>query len=89
MRANPKPIVGTGGATFVHPELWRECRLVGYHGEGPIRPGPLRLTGRGVRAVAIGRFAGFDGLIDRGWSVDGALADRLSGLGATESVFTM
>ena len=46
VRADPKPIVGTGGATFVQLQLWRECRLVGYHGEGEIRPGPLRLTGR-------------------------------------------
>jgi muramoyltetrapeptide carboxypeptidase len=46
VRADPKPIVGTGGATFVHLQLWRECRLLGYHGEGEIRPGPLRLTGR-------------------------------------------
>jgi muramoyltetrapeptide carboxypeptidase len=143
VQADPKPIVGTGGATFVHLQLWRECRLVGYHGEGEIRPGPLRLTGRaqvpgraegmllggslgplramigaglpsldgaillltgertqglgqvdrqlthliragalsGVQAVAIGRFAGFDGLIDRGWSLDDVLADRLSTLG--------
>jgi muramoyltetrapeptide carboxypeptidase len=143
VRADPKPIVGTGGATFVHLRLWHECRLVGYHGEGTIRPGPLRFTGRtqvpgraqgvllggslgplramigvglpsldgaillltgertqglgqvdrqlthliragvlnGVQAVAVGRFAGFDGLIDRGWSLDDVLADRLSTLG--------
>lgn len=143
VRADPKPIVGTGGATFVHLELWRECRLAGYHGEGAIRPGPLRLTGRvqvpgraegvllggslgavramvgvglpsldgavllltgertqglgqvdrqlthlrragvlaGVRGVAVGRFAGFDGLVDRGWSLDDVLADRLGDLG--------
>jgi muramoyltetrapeptide carboxypeptidase len=143
VRADPKPIVGTGGATFVQLQLWRECRLVGYHGEGEIRPGPWRRTGRtqvpgraegvllggslgplramigaglpsldgaillltgertqglgqvdrqlthliragvlsGVRAVAAGRFAGFDGLIDRGWTLDDVLADRLGALG--------
>ncbi|MEU4165014.1 LD-carboxypeptidase [Actinoplanes sp. NPDC026670] len=45
VRADPKPIIGTGAATFVHLGLWRECGLAGYHGDGPIRPGPLRLSG--------------------------------------------
>jgi muramoyltetrapeptide carboxypeptidase len=143
VRANPKPIVGTGATTFVHLELWRECGLVGYHGEGEIRPGPLRLTGQTqvpgraegvllggslgplramlcaglpsldgtillltgertqglgqvdrqlthlIRAgalgrvcgVAVGRFAGFDGLVDREWSLEDVLADHLDALG--------
>jgi muramoyltetrapeptide carboxypeptidase len=143
IRDDPKPIVGTGATTFVHMELWRECGLIGYHGEGEIRPGPLRLTGEtrvpgrvdgvllggslgplramvgaglpsldgvillltgerteglgqvdrqlthliragvlsGVRGVAVGRFVGFDGLVDREWSLADVLADRLGGLG--------
>lgn len=143
VRADPKPIVGTGGTTFIHLELWRECGLVGYHGEGELRHGRLRLNGRTrmpgraegvllggslgplramlgaglpsldgaillltgertqglgqvdrqlthllragalgrVRGVAVGRFAGFDGLVDREWSLDDVLADRLDGLG--------
>lgn len=143
VRADPKPIVGSGGTTFVHLELWRECGLVGYHGEGEIRSGPLCLTGQTrvpgraegvllggslgplramlgaglpaldgaillltgertqglgqvdrqlthllragalsrIRGVAVGRFTGFDGLIDREWSLDDVLADRLDGLG--------
>ena len=35
----------------------------------------------GIRAVAVGHFAGFDGLVDRGWSLDDVLADRLGSLG--------
>jgi muramoyltetrapeptide carboxypeptidase len=143
VRADPKPIVGTGGTTFVHMELWRECGLVGYHGVGQIRSGPRRLTGRtevpgraegvllggslgplramvaaglpsldgaillltgertqglgqvdrqlshliragaldGVRGVAVGHFAGFDGLTDREWSLADVLADHLNTLG--------
>jgi muramoyltetrapeptide carboxypeptidase len=143
VRADPKPIVGTGATTFVHLELWRECGLVGYHGEGEIRPGPLRLMGQtqvpgraegvllggslgplramvgaglpsldgaillltgertqglgqvdrqlthliragvlsGVRGVAVGRFAGFDDLVDRDWSLADVLTDRLGALG--------
>ena len=143
VRADPKPIVGTGATTFVHLELWRECGLVGYHGDGQIRPGPVRLTGttlvpgraagvllggslgplramigaglpsldgaillltgertqglgqvdrqlthliragafRGVRGVAVGHFAGFDGLIDRDWDLGDVLTDHLSALG--------
>ncbi|BEL04884.1 hypothetical protein Q0Z83_030750 [Actinoplanes sichuanensis] len=143
VRADPKPIIGTGGTTFVHLELWRECGLVGYHGDGPIRPAPLRLTGTtlvpgrasgvllggslgplramigaglpsldgaillltgertqglgqvdrqlthliragvfdGVRGVAVGHFAGFDGLIDRDWELGDVLTDHLSTLG--------
>jgi len=142
VRANPKPIVGTGGTTFVHMELWRECGLVGYHGAGEIRPGRLQLTGEtavpgraegvllggslgplramvgaglpsfdgaillltgertqglgqvdrqlthliragalnGVRGVAVGHFAGFDGVVDRGWSLDDVLTDHLNTL---------
>ncbi|MDT5040538.1 MAG: muramoyltetrapeptide carboxypeptidase [Actinoplanes sp.] len=143
VRADPKPIVGTGGSTFVHLELWRECGLVGYHGNGQVRPGPLRFTGstgvpgrvegvllggslgplramvgaglpslngaillltgertqglgqvdrqlthliragalHGLRGVAVGEFAGFDGLVDRGWSLDDVLTDHLHTLG--------
>jgi muramoyltetrapeptide carboxypeptidase len=33
-----------------------------------------------VRAVAVGRFAGFGKLVDRGWTVDDVLADRLGRL---------
>ena len=139
VRADPKPIVGTGGATFVHMELWRTCGLVGYHGDGEIRPGPFQLTGetrvsgrvegvllggslgplramvgaglpclegaillltgertqglgqvdrqlthlirsgalKGVRGIAVGHFAGFDGLVDREWSLNDVLTDHL------------
>jgi len=42
-----------------------------------IRAGALRH----VRGVAVGRFAGFDGLVDRGWSLDDVLADSLDALG--------
>lgn len=37
---DPKPILGTGGTTFVHLELWRRCGLVAYHGDtvGPLAP---------------------------------------------------
>jgi muramoyltetrapeptide carboxypeptidase len=143
VRADPQPIVGVGAATFVHLELWRECGLVGYHGEGEVPAGALRLSGvtevpgraegvllggslgplramvgaglppldgaillltgertqglgqvdrqlthliragvlRGVRGVAVGHFAGFDGLVDRGWALADVLADRLHPLG--------
>lgn len=143
VRADPKPVVGTGATTFVHMELWRECGLAGYHGEGEIPPGPLRLTGRawvpgraegvllggslgplramigaglprldgaillltgertqglgqvdrqlthliragafaGIRAVAVGRFTGFDNLVDRDWTLTDVLTDHLPTLG--------
>lgn len=142
VRADPKPIVGTGGTTFVHMELWRVCGLVGYHGDGEIRPGQLQLTGEtkvpgraegillggslgplramagaglpsldgaillltgertqglgqvdrqlthliragalnGVRGIAVGHFAGFDGLVDREWSLHDVLTDHLNTL---------
>ena len=146
VRADPKPIIGTGGTTFVHLELWRTCGLAGWHGDtadlsdtGPVVvrgddvmvPGTaagtllggslgalramvgvglpdldgaiLLLTGErtqglgqvdrqlthllragvlaGVRGVAVGRFAGFDGYADRGWTLRDVLFDRLGGLG--------
>jgi muramoyltetrapeptide carboxypeptidase len=143
VHADPKPIIGAGATTFVHMELWRECGLVGYHGEGAIPPGPRRLTGRswvtgraegvllggslgalramigaglpsldgaillltgertqglgqvdrqlshliragafaGVRAVAVGLFTGFDGLVDRDWTLTDVLTDHLCTLG--------
>jgi muramoyltetrapeptide carboxypeptidase len=42
-----------------------------------IRSGALA----GVRAVAVGRFTGFDGFVDRGWSLVEVLQERLSTLG--------
>jgi muramoyltetrapeptide carboxypeptidase len=141
-RADPKPVVGVGAATFVHLELWRECAATCYHGQGEIHPGPWSLSGRpqvpgraegillggslgplramagaglpsldgailvltgertqglgqvdrqlshlmragvlrGIHGVAVGRFAGFEGHVDRGWTIDDVLDDRLGAL---------
>ncbi|HEV7962768.1 MAG TPA: LD-carboxypeptidase [Actinoplanes sp.] len=147
-RADPKPVLGTGGTTFVHLELWRTCGLVGVHGDAadltdarPVMVRPdgdgVRVPGRasgflmggslavlramvgaglptldgsillvtgertqglgqvdrqlthllragvldGVRAVAVGRFTGFDGFVDREWTLRDVLEDRLGALG--------
>ena len=146
-RADPKLVFGTGGTTFVHLELWRECGLAGMHGTAGLTDAEpvvvcgdsaeLRVPGRasgtlmggclaalramtgaglpslhgtillltgertqglgqvdrqlthlrragvlgGVRAVAVGRFAGFDGLVDRDWTLLDVLRDRLTDLG--------
>ena len=42
---------------------------------------PLYLnTFAGIRGVAVGRFEGFDGYADRGWTLDDVLADHLASL---------
>lgn len=145
-RADPKPVLGTGGTTFVHLELWRTCRLAGWHGSTADPPysgaiesdsAELVVPGRasgtlmggslaalramigaglpdldgtillltdprtqglgqvdrqlthllragvlsGVRAVAVGRFPGFEGHVDREWTLLDVLRDRLGVLG--------
>jgi muramoyltetrapeptide carboxypeptidase len=143
-RADPKPIIGTGGTTFVHLELLRRCGVVGFHGaptaaaagpivgadrdlrvpgraEGPLRGGSLAviramigaglpdldgaillLTGERnqglgqvdrqlnhlrragildrVCGVVVGVFTGFEGLVDREWTLRDVLADHLAAL---------
>jgi muramoyltetrapeptide carboxypeptidase len=141
---DPKPIVGTGGTTFVHLELWARLGLAGIHGTGAdlTQTDPVVVTGEAavpgraegvllggdlgalramvgaglpdldgailllsgertqglgqvdrqlthlrragifdrVCAVAVGAFTGFDGYVDRGWSLGDVLGDHLARL---------
>ena len=53
--ADPKPILGAGGTTFVHLELWRRCGLVTYHGD---TAGALAAETRGTETWSPGRAEG-------------------------------
>ncbi|GGN76516.1 hypothetical protein GCM10010112_48730 [Actinoplanes lobatus] len=99
VRADPKPIIGTGGATFVHLELWRECGLVGYHGDGEVQPSPLRLTGEcwvpgRARGVLLGGSLGaLRAMLGAGLPrLDGAIllltGERTQGLGQVDRQLT-
>jgi len=51
VRRDPKPIVGTGGTTFVHLDLQRRCGLAGFHGDHAELSGTEPVVVRGADAV--------------------------------------
>lgn len=86
-RADPKPVLGTGGTTFVHLVLWQAAGLAGIHGDEadltddrPVRvraepDGPVRVGGRAAGPLLGGSLGALRALVGTGLlpGLDGAI----------------